>query len=65
MEALATSLPVVETRVGGVPELVRDGETGILTPPGDPLALARGMQQLAAMAESERRLLGEHGQSSG
>lgn len=63
MEALATSLPVVATRVGGVPELVRDGETGILTPPGDPLALARGMQQLAAMAESERRLLGEHGRA--
>ena len=32
--------PVVSTNVGGLPEVVRDGETGYLVPPGDPQALA-------------------------
>jgi glycosyltransferase involved in cell wall biosynthesis len=40
MEALACGLPVVATRISGVPELVRDQETGLLVPPEDPSALA-------------------------
>ena len=40
MEAMAAGLPVAATAVGGVPEAVVDGETGILVPPRDPDALA-------------------------
>jgi glycogen synthase len=40
VEALALGTPVVATAVGGVPEIVRDGENGVLVPPGDPAAFA-------------------------
>jgi glycosyltransferase involved in cell wall biosynthesis len=46
MEAMAAGLPVVSTAVGGVPELVREGETGLLVPSGDAAALARALQAL-------------------
>jgi glycosyltransferase involved in cell wall biosynthesis len=45
-QALAVGTPVVGTTVGGTPELVRDGETGRLVPPGDAAALARGVLDL-------------------
>ena len=40
VESLAVGTPVIATRVGGVPEIVTDGENGLLVPPGDPDALA-------------------------
>jgi glycosyltransferase involved in cell wall biosynthesis len=41
LEALATGVPVVASRVGGLPEVVRDGETGVLCEVGDVDAMAR------------------------
>jgi sugar transferase (PEP-CTERM/EpsH1 system associated) len=40
LEAMASGLPVVATKVGGNPELVVEGETGMLVPPSDPVAMA-------------------------
>ena len=55
IEAMAAGLPVVAAAVGGVPELVVDGETGLLTPPGDAAALAAALADLADDAEKRRR----------
>ena len=56
IEAMAARLPVVATAVGGVPELVVDGVTGLLTPPGDAAALAAALAALADDPERRRRL---------
>lgn len=57
MEAMAAALPVVATSVGGVPELVADGETGVLLPaPATAPALAEAMSPLVSDAELRRRL---------
>ena len=46
LEAMASARPVVSTRLAGIPELVVDGQTGILAPPGDSIALAHALRQL-------------------
>ncbi|MDP3704015.1 MAG: glycosyltransferase, partial [Candidatus Omnitrophota bacterium] len=46
LEAMAHSVPVVATRVGGTPELIESGVTGILVPPGQPDALAEPLVEL-------------------
>jgi glycosyltransferase involved in cell wall biosynthesis len=43
LEAMACKTPVVATRVGGIPEIVRNGETGILTEPRSPESIAKGI----------------------
>ena len=57
-EALLHEVPVVATRVCGIPEMVRPGETGWLVPPEDPGALAEAIKEaLADPAEAHRRAL--------
>jgi len=60
LEASAAGLPVVATAVGGTPEVVRDGLTGYLVPPGEPVMLAERIHELA-INSSRRREQGEAG----
>ncbi len=60
LEAMASGLPVVATLVGGNPEVIVDGETGLLAPPGDPPALADALLQLWR-DPNRRRVLGSAG----
>ncbi len=58
LEAMAAGLPVVATRVGGNPELIADGETGLLAPSRDVSALGHALNSLLA-DEPRRRAMGE------
>ena len=51
LEAMASGRPVVSTRLAGIPELVLDGQTGILVSPSDPSALADALEQLVCDPE--------------
>jgi glycosyltransferase involved in cell wall biosynthesis len=56
LEAMAAGLPVVATNVLGIPEIVTDGENGILVPPRDPRALHEAMATLLADANLRERI---------
>ena len=56
LEALHAGKPVVATRVGGVPELIEDGISGILVPPSNPTALASAICQLLKSKTMARRI---------
>jgi len=56
MDALAVGKPLVATNVGGIPEIIRDGETGRLVPPADPAALAEGIIELVSNPEKAKRM---------
>ncbi|MGH9360791.1 MAG: glycosyltransferase [Thermoanaerobaculia bacterium] len=60
LEAMSLKLPVVATRVGGNPEVVEDGVTGLLVAPRDPKEMARAMVEILSDAP-RRRLMGERG----
>jgi glycosyltransferase involved in cell wall biosynthesis len=56
VEAMACGCPVVASRVASLPEIVEDGETGLLVPPNSPGAIAEALGRLAADAALWRRL---------
>ena len=61
LEAAAAELPIVATRVGGVPEVVDDGKTGLLVPAGDSEGLAAAMKKIEELAPEARAAMGARG----
>lgn len=62
VEAMAMKVPVIATNVGGLPEVVEDGKTGILIPPGDVNALCSAIKYLVNNPET-RLKMGENGRA--
>ena len=67
LEAMSYHLPVIASNVGGITDIVADGETGLLVPPADPVALAAALERLATdaplaerLADAGRRYVQEH-----
>lgn len=60
IQAAAARVPIIASRVGGIPEIVHDGENGLLIEPGDAPGLARAMIELLADLE-RRHAMGEQG----
>jgi len=67
LEAMAAGVPVIASRVGGLAEMLTDGETALLVPPGDPEALAAALSRLQGagrlrqnLAENALALVEEH-----
>jgi glycosyltransferase involved in cell wall biosynthesis len=56
LEAMAAERPTIATAIGGVDEVVRDGESGLLVPPAQPGAMASALRRLLADAELRARL---------
>ena len=61
MEAMATGLPVVASRIAGVPELVEDGVSGLLVEPGSVSSLTGALARLLSDRPEQRRAMGEKG----
>jgi glycosyltransferase involved in cell wall biosynthesis len=57
IEALATGIPVIITNVGGIPEIIIDGETGLNIPPNDPDALASAVERLRTSPALRHKLI--------
>lgn len=62
LDAMACGVPCVGTRIEAVPEIVRDGVTGLLVPPGDPAALAGALERLLR-DPAEARAMGARGRA--
>lgn len=58
LEAMSAGRPVIASSIGGLPDVVVDGETGLLVPPGDPDALQQALGRLVANRELRERLGG-------
>lgn len=56
VEAMRVGLPVVASRTGGLPDVVLDGRTGLLVPPGDPAALAAALDRLLSDPRERSRM---------
>jgi glycosyltransferase involved in cell wall biosynthesis len=56
IEAMACQVPVVGTKVGGIPEIVEDGKTGLLVEPGDSRALANAILELLSNEDLRRKM---------
>lgn len=61
MEAYALERPVIGANIGGIPELIRQDETGVLFPSGDTEALAECMRRFAVMSQSDILSMGKAG----
>jgi len=61
LEAMAAGKPVIASNVSGIVEEVRNGETGILIPPGDPVALSKAIEMLARDPEKRKQMGAEGG----
>jgi glycosyltransferase involved in cell wall biosynthesis len=57
MEAMACGVPVVSTRLAGIPDLVEHEQTGLLAPPGDAVALAHAIERLLRDPALRRRMV--------
>ena len=60
VEAMAAGLPIVASRVGGIPDLVKHGENGLLVPPADAGALEQAISDLLS-DKAKRKRMGEAG----
>jgi glycosyltransferase involved in cell wall biosynthesis len=56
VEAMAVGLPIVASRVGGIPDLIKDGRNGLLVPPADATALAKAVCALLEDKEKRKRM---------
>jgi len=63
VEPLLMERPVVASAVGGLPDVVRDGETGYLVPPRDPGALADALLHTLTLPAAARRAMGRRGRA--
>ncbi|MDW8213859.1 MAG: glycosyltransferase family 4 protein [Roseiflexaceae bacterium] len=63
VEPLLMERPVVASAVGGLPDVVRDGETGYLVPPRDPEALAQALLRILSLSPVARREMGRKGRA--
>jgi glycosyltransferase involved in cell wall biosynthesis len=63
LEAQARGKPIIATRIGGLPELVADGETGLLVAPNDRVGLAAALGRVLAMDERELAAMGAKGRA--
>jgi glycosyltransferase involved in cell wall biosynthesis len=64
MEAMATGLPVVATQIAGIPELIRNGQSGFLVPPGRVDALAEALERVLGASPSQREAMGSAGRAT-